>query len=129
MTTIGVLVAIGIGLVLAIIAFVLFRRADAAADNLQRRLNRLENLFAQAGSTWMAEFLEDMVVGDESVIMHKLKDLYEATNTVDVFMDKIGMPIASFALRNATPEQMKKLLANINPATLKELTREVSNGK
>lgn len=116
MTILGVAIAIGVGVLLAILLFLIYRRVDYKVDQLQRALNKLENMFAAAGATWMSEFLADLVVGDETAIVHRLRDLIEASNSVEVFMDKVGKPIAKFTLENLSEEERRKLLARYLPA-------------
>ena len=110
MTILGIAIAIGVGILLAVLLFLIYRRVDYNFDQFQRGLNKLENLFAAAGSNWMSEFLADLVVGDEVSIMHRLRDLIEAANTVDVFIERIGKPITKFTLEHLNNEERQKIL-------------------
>ena len=110
MTILGIAIAIGVGILLAVLLFLIYRRVDYNFDQFQRGLNKLENMFAAAGSTWMSEFLADLVVGDEVSIMHRLRDLIEAANTVDVFIERIGKPITKFTMEHLNNEERQKIL-------------------
>lgn len=91
----GIVAAIVVGLIVA----VLYRKADNASDDLQRRINKLENAFSEAGASWMAELLEDMVVGDLSEIGHKLRAFAEAKDTEAFFLENIARPCGLYARR------------------------------
>jgi type II secretory pathway pseudopilin PulG len=107
--TISVIAVIVLAIITGIVAWRLFRAVDGAMDDFQRKINKLENLFAEAGASWMSEFLEDWVVGDTAACLHKLKEFVEAPNTPLFFLEKIALPCARYAIREATPEIRAKL--------------------
>jgi len=90
--TLSIVGAIAVG----VLGYLLYRKADKTSDDLQRRINKLENMFAAAGSTWMSELLEDIVVGDASAITTKMRDIFEADNTTEFFVEKVARPCAAF---------------------------------
>jgi len=104
-----IIISIVITLVLAFIVALLIRKADNKVDDFQRKINKLENCFAEAGASWMSELLEDLVVGDETATVHKLRDFIEAPNVPLFFLEKVALPCAKYAIREATPEQLLKL--------------------
>ena len=104
------------GFTAAVVVFLLFVLFDRKTDSLQRAINKLENQFARMGASWLAEFLEDMVVGDERAIVGKTREIIEAVNTEKALVEKIGRPITlwtvDFAKRNdpALLDELKKAL-------------------
>ena len=104
------------GFAAAVVVFVMFVLVGRKTDNLQRAINKLENHFSRMGATWLAEFLEDIVVGDERAIVGKTREIIEAVNTEKALVEKIGRPIAlwtvDFAKRNdpALFDELKKSL-------------------
>lgn len=113
MSIVAVGIAAALGLCLAILLFLVYRKVDYRVDQFQRGVNKLENLFAMSGATWISELLEDMVVGDEYALLHKLRDVIEAHNSVEVFLDKVGVPITKFTLTQLSAEDRKKLLKDL----------------
>ena len=105
-----------LGCVLAIVVIFIMRRVDRRIDSAQRAINKLENQFSRMGSTWMSELLEDLVVGDEAAIIHKGREIIEATNSEAAVVEKIAKPIAFFLIEYAKRsdgvllEQLKKAL-------------------
>lgn len=105
------------GFAAAVAVFLLFVLLDRKTDNLQRAINKLENQFARMGASWLAELLEDMVVGDERAIVGKTREIIEAVNTEKALVEKVGRPIAlwtvDFAKRNdpALLDELKKSIA------------------
>lgn len=91
----GIAGAVLVGLLIFFVA----SRVDKKIDILQRRINKLENMFAAAGTTWMAEFLEDLVVGDRQAIVARIRQLVEADDTTEFFLRQVAVPCAQFAIR------------------------------
>lgn len=102
------------GFAAAVVVFLMFVLLDRKTDNLQRAINKIENQLTRMGAFWLAEFLEDMVVGDERAIVGKTREIIEAVNTEKALVEKIGRPIAlwtaDFAKRNdpALFDELKK---------------------
>jgi len=111
---IGIGIAIVVGLVLGYLLWRLYDRVDDWIDEKQRAVNKLENQFAKAGSTWMSDLLEDLVVGDEETVVTKVTQLMEAPDTSLFFLDNVALPCAEYAIREAGakyPERLAKLEA------------------
>jgi len=120
-TFIPFLIAAGVGIALGIILFILWKKVDKKIDDMQRAVNYLENAFAAWGSSWMSEFLANIVVGDEEAITRKIRDFFHADNKKAFFTDKIAFPIAKYVLREfntLTPEQQKDLEQTLTASKL-----------
>ncbi len=109
--TLGIVGFIAVG----VIAFIVWRKTDKAIDDKQRQINKLENEFAKCGASWMAELLEDIVVGDSAALVGKLRHLIEG-DTVLVFNQEIAIPITRYTMEN-NEELRKELLAKYKSKT------------
>lgn len=106
---ISVIITIILAIIVGVVVFKLVKKADDAIDDFQRKINKLENCFAEAGSSWMSDLLADIVVGDEAATIHKLREFIESQNVPLFFLDKVAVPCAMYAFREASPEQWSKL--------------------
>lgn len=116
---IGCLSAVAVGVLLGYFAWKLYDKVDDAIDDKQRAINKLENQFAACGSSWMASFLEDLVVGDEESVVARVKNLVEAADTPKFFIDNIAMPAALYAIRESKekyPEYLARIVKEVSPA-------------
>ena len=98
---------------IGIIFYWLWRKADKAIDDKQRQINKLENEFAKCGASWMAELLEDIVVGDSAALVGKLRHLIEG-DTVLVFNQEIAIPITRYTMEN-NEELRKEIMKKYTP--------------
>lgn len=109
---IGIGIALAIGAVVGRIAWKKYDQVDGQMDDFQRSVNRLENLFARSEASWMAEVLEDIVVGDAEAGIIKIREMIEAPDTTLFFLDNIAIPCAVFAIRETVdkyPERFAKI--------------------
>lgn len=114
---ITILVAVGVAVVLGVITSIIFLKVNNKINQVQRNLNKLENKLSSAGAEWLADILADGVVGDASSLYHKLSAFVESDDITQFFLDKIGMGVTEYTIRESAqyyPEyyaKIKKLVA------------------
>ncbi len=112
---IGIGIAVLIGLILSYVAWKMYDRYDDRVDALQYKLNKIENLIAAAGASWLADLFALAVVGDEEKIGAKIGEALEAANTNRFMLEKIAVPFALYAIREC-PAEYPEGLAKIYDA-------------
>lgn len=109
---ISILIAVGIASVLGIITAVIIWRVNFRINSVQRNLNRLENALSAADCRWLSDVLADFVVGDVSSLHHKLREFVESDDITEFFIDKIGMGVTEYTIRETAkyyPERFERI--------------------
>ena len=106
----GIGIAVLVGLVLAYLAWKVYDRYDDRVDAFQYKLNKIENLIAAAGATWLSDLFALGVVGDEEKIMAKIGEALEAANTNRFLLEKVAVPFALYAVRECPTEYPEGLV-------------------
>lgn len=112
----SVLVAIGVGIALAVVTGIVFLRTNSKINTVQRKLNKIENKLAAAGSTWLAEFLEDAVVGDVTSVEMRARALIEAEDSTQFFLDNISFPLTIYTIKETAryyPDLYNKIVEEV----------------
>lgn len=81
-----------------------YKAVDDWIDDKQRLVNKLENKFAAQGATWVAELLENIVVGDEEELIRQLTEWVEAEDITKFFNEKVSDPITVYNLHRANED-------------------------
>lgn len=119
----SILVAVGVGVVLAIVTAFLVYRVDVRVNVTQRQLNKVENRLAAAGSFWLSELFADLIVGDVKSAELKIRQFVEADDTTLFFLDNVAFPLALYTIKETKayyPDKYAQLV--------KEVTGTVKNG-
>jgi len=120
---IQILIAVGVAVVLGIISAIFFWKINTKINVVQRNLNKLENKLSAAGAEWLADVLSDAVVGDARSLFYKLSTFVESDDITEFFIDKVGMGITLYTIRECAayyPERLaaiKKVLASVSPSS------------
>lgn len=113
----SVLIAIGVGIVLGIVTGIAFVWINRRVNTIQRKLNKIENKLAAAGATWLAELLEDAIVGDARSIELRVRAFLEAEDSTQFFLDNITFPLTIYTIKET---------ARYYPALFAKIVEEIS---
>lgn len=103
------LIAIGVGVLLAVITGTVFYKINTKTNVYQRQLNKLENRLDAAGARWLADLFAAAVIGDLATVEVHLKQFIEADNMTGFFMDNISMPLTMYTIQQSTLHYPDKL--------------------
>lgn len=110
-----VTLGISLAVVLGVAVGILRARLDRKVDDIQRKINALQDRVRMTGASWLSDLLTDMVVGDERAMYQKARELVEADDSSQFFLEKVAVPMGVFAIR-ATKEDYPELYAKLEKA-------------
>jgi hypothetical protein len=114
MSLVSILIAIGVGIVLAIVLGVIYYKVNANINTTQRNLNKIENRLSAAGAQWLAGLFEDLIVGDVRSASIHCRQFIEADDVTGFFLDNIAVPLAEYSIKETAsyyPEKFARLKA------------------
>jgi len=118
-----VLIAVGVAVVLAVITAIIFWKINSRVNTVQRNLNKLENKLSAAGAEWLADILADAVIGDARSLYYKLSAFVESDDIPEFFIDKVGMGVTEYTIRECAkyyPDRLaaiKRVLESVQPSS------------
>jgi len=126
-----VLIAIGVGVALGIVTAIVLWRANSRINTVQRQLNRIENKLSAAGAVWLAELLEDAIVGDTKALELRAKSFVESEDITDFFLQNISFPLTLYTIKETAqyyPELFDRIVSEVNlHKTVKKGAKSANN--
>lgn len=113
----SVLVAAGVGVLLGVVTGVVFWKANARVNVTQRQLNKIENKLHAAGAVWLAELLEDAIVGDLRSLELRAKAFVESEDITEFFLQNVSFPLTTYTIKETAtyyPDLFAKIAAEVD---------------
>lgn len=113
----SIIFSVGVGIALAVVTGIVFLRVNNKVNATQRKLNKIENKLAAAGASWLAELLEDAVVGDVSSVELRARALVEAEDSTQFFLDNVSYPLTIYTIKETAryyPDLYAKIVEEVN---------------
>lgn len=117
-----ILIAVGVAVVLGLVTAIIFWKINSRVNTVQRNLNKLENKLSAAGAEWLADILADAVIGDAKSLYYKLSAFVESDDIPEFFIDKVGMGVTEYTIRECAkyyPDRLaaiKRVMDSVQPA-------------
>ena len=112
-----VLIAIGVGVALGVVTAIILWRANSRINTVQRQLNRIENKLRAAGAVWLAELLEDAIVGDMKALELRAESFVESEDITDFFLQNVSFPLTLYTIKETAqyyPELFAQIVNEVN---------------
>lgn len=111
-----IIIAVGVGVVAAIVLGIVVYKANSYVNDIQYKLNKVENRLDAAGASWLAKFISAAVVGDASSLRIYCEQFIEQDDITGFFLDNISLPLAKYSIKETAeyyPEKFEVLVQEV----------------